>query len=190
MRTIRGFEEKLVELVTAGKLAGFLHLYAGEEAVAVGVCAHLARPRRRRLDAPRSRPLHRQGRRRARHDGRAVRPHAPASARARAARCTSPTSNRACSAPTASSAAASRSPPARRSLPSVQEDRRCRGRVLRRRRDQPGRVPRGAEHRGDLEAAGDLRLREQRLRRGDADRVRHARSATSPSARRPTPCTA
>ncbi len=41
MRTIRAFEEKLAELVTAGKLAGFLHLYAGEEAVAVGVCAHL-----------------------------------------------------------------------------------------------------------------------------------------------------
>ena len=42
MRTIRAFEEKLVELVAAGRLAGFLHLYAGEEAVAVGVCAHLA----------------------------------------------------------------------------------------------------------------------------------------------------
>jgi pyruvate dehydrogenase E1 component alpha subunit len=42
MRTIRAFEEKLSELVTAGKLAGFLHLYAGEEAVAVGVCAHLS----------------------------------------------------------------------------------------------------------------------------------------------------
>jgi pyruvate dehydrogenase E1 component alpha subunit len=42
MRTIRAFEEKLAELVTAGKLAGFLHLYAGEEAVAVGVCAHLS----------------------------------------------------------------------------------------------------------------------------------------------------
>ena len=41
MRTIRGFEEKLVELVGAGRLAGFLHLYAGEEAVAVGVCSHL-----------------------------------------------------------------------------------------------------------------------------------------------------
>jgi len=41
MRTIRVFEEKLSELVMAGKLAGFLHLYAGEEAVAVGVCAHL-----------------------------------------------------------------------------------------------------------------------------------------------------
>lgn len=42
MRTIRRFEEKLNELVTAGKLAGFLHLYAGEEAVAVGVCAQLS----------------------------------------------------------------------------------------------------------------------------------------------------
>lgn len=42
MRTIRVFEEKLAQLVTAGKLAGFLHLYAGEEAVAVGVCSSLA----------------------------------------------------------------------------------------------------------------------------------------------------
>ncbi|HUI27398.1 MAG TPA: thiamine pyrophosphate-dependent dehydrogenase E1 component subunit alpha [Candidatus Kryptonia bacterium] len=41
MRTIRVFEERLSDLVMAGKLAGFLHLYAGEEAVAVGVCAHL-----------------------------------------------------------------------------------------------------------------------------------------------------
>jgi pyruvate dehydrogenase E1 component alpha subunit len=42
MRRIRSFEDKLAELVTAGKLAGFLHLYAGEEAVAVGVCKHLS----------------------------------------------------------------------------------------------------------------------------------------------------
>jgi TPP-dependent pyruvate/acetoin dehydrogenase alpha subunit len=41
MRRIRAFEEKLAELVGSGRLAGFLHLYAGEEAVAVGVCAHL-----------------------------------------------------------------------------------------------------------------------------------------------------
>jgi pyruvate dehydrogenase E1 component alpha subunit len=41
MRRIRVFEEKLAELVNGGRLAGFLHLYAGEEAVAVGVCAHL-----------------------------------------------------------------------------------------------------------------------------------------------------
>jgi pyruvate dehydrogenase E1 component alpha subunit len=42
MRTIRLFEEKLSELVNSGRLAGFLHLYAGEEAVAVGVCRHLS----------------------------------------------------------------------------------------------------------------------------------------------------
>lgn len=41
MRRIRAFEERLHELVLAGRLAGFLHLYAGEEAVAVGVCAAL-----------------------------------------------------------------------------------------------------------------------------------------------------
>jgi pyruvate dehydrogenase E1 component alpha subunit len=41
MRTIRAFEEKLLELVAAGKIGGFMHLYAGEEAIAVGVCAHL-----------------------------------------------------------------------------------------------------------------------------------------------------
>jgi pyruvate dehydrogenase E1 component alpha subunit len=41
MRTIRSFEEKLVELVTRGKLGGFLHTYIGEEAVAAGVSANL-----------------------------------------------------------------------------------------------------------------------------------------------------
>jgi len=42
MRMIRNFEVKLTELVTAGKMGGFMHLYAGEEAVAVGVCQQLA----------------------------------------------------------------------------------------------------------------------------------------------------
>ncbi len=41
MRTIRSFEEKLVELVTLGKMGGFLHVYMGEEAVAAGVCMQL-----------------------------------------------------------------------------------------------------------------------------------------------------
>ena len=41
MRTIRSFEEKLQEQVAAGKIGGFMHLYAGEEAIAVGVCARL-----------------------------------------------------------------------------------------------------------------------------------------------------
>ncbi|MBI2963516.1 MAG: hypothetical protein HYY35_07160 [Deltaproteobacteria bacterium] len=41
MRTIRSFEQTLNELSQAGRVPGFLHLYAGEEAVAAGVCATL-----------------------------------------------------------------------------------------------------------------------------------------------------
>ncbi len=41
MRLIREFENKAAELFAAGKIPGFVHLYAGEEAIAVGVCAHL-----------------------------------------------------------------------------------------------------------------------------------------------------
>jgi pyruvate dehydrogenase E1 component alpha subunit len=37
MLLIRRFEEKCAELYSAGKIQGFLHLYIGEEAVAVGV---------------------------------------------------------------------------------------------------------------------------------------------------------
>ncbi|WP_431299254.1 pyruvate dehydrogenase (acetyl-transferring) E1 component subunit alpha [Tabrizicola sp. BL-A-41-H6] len=41
MIRIRRFEEKCYELYTQEKIRGFLHLYDGEEAVAVGVCAAL-----------------------------------------------------------------------------------------------------------------------------------------------------
>ncbi|AMA72066.1 thiamine pyrophosphate-dependent dehydrogenase E1 component subunit alpha [Aneurinibacillus thermoaerophilus] len=41
MVEIRKFEDKVHELFAKGKLPGFVHLYAGEEAVAVGICAHL-----------------------------------------------------------------------------------------------------------------------------------------------------
>jgi pyruvate dehydrogenase E1 component alpha subunit len=41
MRMIRAFELKLDELINTGRLTGFLHLYAGQEAVAVGVCRRL-----------------------------------------------------------------------------------------------------------------------------------------------------
>jgi pyruvate dehydrogenase E1 component alpha subunit len=41
MMTIRQFEERAGREFAAGKVPGFVHLYAGEEAVAVGVCAHL-----------------------------------------------------------------------------------------------------------------------------------------------------
>jgi pyruvate dehydrogenase E1 component subunit alpha len=42
MLRIRRFEEKCVELYSASKIRGFLHLYIGEEAVAVGAISCLA----------------------------------------------------------------------------------------------------------------------------------------------------
>ncbi len=41
MKTIRVFEERAGKEFASGKVPGFVHLYAGEEAVAVGVCSHL-----------------------------------------------------------------------------------------------------------------------------------------------------
>jgi acetoin:2,6-dichlorophenolindophenol oxidoreductase subunit alpha len=41
MRTIRGFEERVHTEFATGEIPGFVHLYAGEEAIAAGVCAHL-----------------------------------------------------------------------------------------------------------------------------------------------------
>jgi acetoin:2,6-dichlorophenolindophenol oxidoreductase subunit alpha len=42
MRTIREFEERLHKEFAGGDIPGAVHLYAGQEAVAVGVCAALA----------------------------------------------------------------------------------------------------------------------------------------------------
>jgi pyruvate dehydrogenase E1 component alpha subunit len=41
MRTIRDFEERLHTEFASGAIPGFVHLYAGEEASATGVCMHL-----------------------------------------------------------------------------------------------------------------------------------------------------
>ena len=41
MKTIREFEERVHTEFATGEIPGFVHLYAGEEAVAVGVCMHL-----------------------------------------------------------------------------------------------------------------------------------------------------
>ncbi len=41
MRLIRTFEDRVADLFGQAKLPGFVHLYAGEEAIAVGVMAHL-----------------------------------------------------------------------------------------------------------------------------------------------------
>ncbi|RVQ66572.1 thiamine pyrophosphate-dependent dehydrogenase E1 component subunit alpha [Croceicoccus ponticola] len=42
MKTIRAFEELLHDEIQTGEIAGFTHLYCGQEAVAVGVCEHLS----------------------------------------------------------------------------------------------------------------------------------------------------
>src|SRR5256886_8582598 len=41
MRTIRGFEERATQLFGENKIWGTIHSYAGEEAIAAGVCARL-----------------------------------------------------------------------------------------------------------------------------------------------------
>jgi len=41
MKVIREFEERLHVEIQKGEIAGFTHLYSGQEAVAVGVCEHL-----------------------------------------------------------------------------------------------------------------------------------------------------
>lgn len=41
MKTIREFEERLHEEIKTGEIGGFTHLYAGQEAVAVGICEQL-----------------------------------------------------------------------------------------------------------------------------------------------------
>lgn len=42
MEDIRNFEESARRFFAAGEIPGFVHLYDGQEAIAVGVCAHLS----------------------------------------------------------------------------------------------------------------------------------------------------
>jgi acetoin:2,6-dichlorophenolindophenol oxidoreductase subunit alpha len=43
MRTIRRFEERVVDLVNANEIAGVTHEYVGQEAIATGICSALRR---------------------------------------------------------------------------------------------------------------------------------------------------
>ena len=63
MLLIRRMEERLGEVVKSGELPGSVHLYIGQEAVAVGVCAQLAEQRLDRQHTPWPRALSGQGRR-------------------------------------------------------------------------------------------------------------------------------
>ena len=63
MVLIRVFEETTMRQFADGQIPGFVHLYAGEEAVAVGRLHASQRRRLHHQHPPRPRPLHRQGRR-------------------------------------------------------------------------------------------------------------------------------
>ena len=108
MRSIRAFEDRVHDEFATGDIPGFVHLYAGEEASATGVCAHLD-PDRDTIAS-----THR-GHGHCIAKGVDIKPMMAEifgggrdRVAARAARCTSPTCPRACSARTASSAAGRR----------------------------------------------------------------------------------
>ena len=182
MIRIREFEEGVRFLFLEGSMPGTIHQCQGQEATAVGVCAALAAGRFHHLDLPRPRPRHRQGALRAGAAGRTVRRldrllqgqgridacgqheqgHGPRHRHRRR-----------------------RHPAGGRHGAGVQdaEDRSGRRLLLRRRRGGRGRVPRGRQHGGDLAPAGDLRLREQSLRRLDPHRPRDEEPARRRSRR-------
>ena len=111
MLLIRRFEEKAGQMYGMGLIGGFCHLYIGQEAVVVGMQMALKEGDAGHHRLPRPRPhaglRHgRQGR-----DGGTDRPHAAATPRARAARCTCSPPRRASTAATASSPRRCRSAP-------------------------------------------------------------------------------
>ena len=183
MMLIRRFELTAQDVYRKGEMPGFIHLYVGEEATAVGVCAHL---RARRLDhqhAPRPRPRAGQGRAAGRSAGRAVRQsrrllrrtgrqHAPVQARRRTVRHQRLRRRR-----IAGHGRAGTQRPHARHRPGG------RG-VLRRRRGQSRRVSRIAELRRRAKAAGRLRLRKQSVRHGHAARHGHAQHRSRQQGRR------
>ena len=91
MLRIRRFEEKCASSTAQQKIRGFLHLYIGEEAVAVGVMQALDAGRRRRRHLSRARPRAGARHRRRARSWRRCSARRRAAAAAAAARCTSST---------------------------------------------------------------------------------------------------
>ena len=120
MVRVRRFEERCVELYSGAQIRGFLHLYIGEEAVAVGVMHALAARRRDRRDVPRARARARPRRAGAGDHGRDVRQGRRLQRRPR--RLDAPLRRRA----TASTAATRSSAAASRSRSGSRSPRRCR----------------------------------------------------------------
>ena len=182
MQLIRSFEEHVRNLYSGGAIPGLVHLCAGQEAVAVGVCSLLGTEDIDRQQSSRPWPLPGQGRRRRSADGRGD--GAPHRLRPRPRRHTAHLRCR---------QRQSRHHRNRRRRHSARRRRRAERqaarprpggrRLLRRRRAQPGPAVRGHEHGGDLAAAGAVRLRKQRLWRIHRHRGRHCR--TRPDRARP-----
>ena len=166
MRTIREFEERVHDEFAAGDIPGFVHLYAGEEASARRHLHASQRPRPHRLAriaamataSPRAcdvdgmmDEIFGRGDGLVRRQGRLDAHRRPRP--------------RACWAPTASSAAGAPLVCGAALAAKIAEDGGVGDLLRRRRRLEPGHVPGKPQSRGGLEPAGDLRRREQRLRR-------------------------
>ena len=149
-----------------------------------------ARRRPDHLDPPRPRPPRRQGRRLPADDGRADGQGDRLLQAARAGRCTSTTSSLGMLGANGIVGAGVADRRRRRVRQQVPRHRPGRGGVLRRRRDQHRRLPRGGQHGVRAAPAGRVRLREQRVRRVHADATRRWRSPTSSTAPPATACPA
>ena len=112
MLRIRRLEETCVELYSAAKIRGFLHVQIGEEAVAAGVMSALGPGRRRRRHLPRARARAAPRRRRRSRSSPRCTASRRAAAGAAAGRCT-------CSTPPPASTAATPSSPAACRWPSA-----------------------------------------------------------------------
>ena len=182
MKTIREFEERLHVEIATGAIPGFTHLYSGQEAIAVGVCEQLTRCGLHRQHASRPRPLHRQGLRCDRHDERDLRPPGrPVQGQGRLdahRRCHQGHARRQCHRRRRAAARGRRGD----RLQAARQPQ-CERRFRRRRQLQPGHGVRGDEPRRGAEGAGDLRLREQRLRRAHGRGLLGRLEATSRAAR-------
>ena len=187
MILLRRFESVAQIACRKGETPGFLHLYIGEEATGVGVCAHLRQDRLGDVDASRPRTCARQGRRSRPRDGGTVRQGRRHLRRSRRHDASLRQVGRAVRHQRHRSSG-NRSRGRHRHERAAARQRRHRRRLLRRRRRKSRQLPRGAQFRGGAARAGRLRLREQPLRHGDAAEDGYAQSRRSPPRRSPMAC--
>ena len=152
MVTIRLFEERVNELYTGAKMPGLAHLYIGEEAVAVGVCEALRKTTTSRARTAATATAWPRARRPT-GCSPSCSAKRPATAAARAARCTSPTRHRQ-SRRQRHRRRQRRHRNRRRHVAQDARERSSRGLLFRRGRARAGTALRGHEHGVALEAAG------------------------------------